>query len=175
MRDDKYNRYWHPIVHSYLSGHSALPLYLGLDKITFIRLIHAIGVEVDSNDLETNQAELRGELMVLRAQEHEQLHQLLQENIDESVPFATEMATVISSGCMGSQHLWHDLGLPERPILSQLFSDYFPDLSALNVNNMRWKRFLYRQLCENGGDYVCRSPSCETCSSYSECFDNTSH
>ncbi|WP_280806688.1 nitrogen fixation protein NifQ [Vibrio mytili] len=31
-------------------------------------------------------------------------------------------------------------------------------------------RFLYRQLYESRGDYVWRSPSCETCSSYRECF-----
>lgn len=99
--------------------------------------------------------------MALRTEEYDQLRQLLSQNLDNSHPFAEEMAIVISSGCTGSQHLWHDLGLPERALLTQLFSDYFPNLSAKNVNNMRWKRFLYRQLCENGGDYVCRSPSCE--------------
>lgn len=174
MNAEKCKQYWRPIVHSYLSGRSALPLYLGLEKSRFIHVIEFFGLEVNLANLETKQATLRSELMALRTEEYDQLRQLLSHNLDNSRPFAEEMAIVISSGCMGSQHLWHDLGLPERALLTQLFSDYFPTVCAANVNNMRWKRFLYRQLCENGGDYVCRSPSCETCSSYSECFDTVS-
>ncbi len=171
MHDESRLRYWKPIVHSYLRGHSVLPLYLGLDKITFIQLIRSMQLDIQAASLDTKQALIRSELMSLRMDEHQELNQLLLKNADNSLPFSTEMAAVISAGCLGSKHLWHDLGLPERPLLSQLFSDYFPDLFALNVSNMRWKRFLYRQLCENGGDYVCRSPSCETCLSYNECFD----
>lgn len=174
MHDESRRRYWKPIVHSYLSGRSVLPLYLGLDKNTFIRIIDSMTLNSEAAPLETKQAVIRSELLTLRTEEQEQLHQLLLRYLDHAAPFATEMAAVISVACLGSQHLWHDLGLPERPVLSQLFSDYFPDLFALNVSNMRWKRFLYRQLCENGGDYVCRSPSCETCSSYNECFEITS-
>ncbi|WP_321284329.1 nitrogen fixation protein NifQ [uncultured Vibrio sp.] len=171
MHDEKCNLYWQPIVHSYLSGRSALPLYLGLDKNRFIHVIESFELGGNSINLETKQATLRSELMALRTDEYDQLSQLLFLSLDTSRQFAEEMAIVISSGCMGSQHLWHDLGLPERALLTQLFSDYFPTLSAKNVNNMRWKRFLYRQLCESGGDYVCRSPSCETCSSYNDCFE----
>ncbi|WP_319533946.1 nitrogen fixation protein NifQ [uncultured Vibrio sp.] len=171
MHDKTCNQYWRPIVHSYLSGRSALPLYLGLEKSRFTQVIEFFGFEVNLANLETKQATLRCELMALRTEEYDQLRQLLSQNLANSRPFAEEMAIVISSGCMGSQHLWHDLGLPERVVLTHLFSDYFPTLFTANVNNMRWKRFLYRQLCESGGDYVCRSPSCETCSSYNECFE----
>ncbi len=170
MVTERQLRYWKPLVHSYLSGRSALPRYLGLDKNTFVQMLSSMKFITEENNLETKQATIRSELITLRVDEYQELQQLLVQNADKSLPFATEMATVISGGCMGSQHLWHDLGLPERPMLSELFSDYFPDLYALNVNNMRWKRFLYRQLCENGGDYICRSPSCETCTSYNECF-----
>nr|WP_319556506.1 nitrogen fixation protein NifQ [uncultured Vibrio sp.] len=171
MNAEKCKQYWRPIVHSYLSGRSALPLYLGLEKNRFIHVIQSLVLEVNLTNLETKHASLRSELLALRTDEYDQLHQLLFQNLDSSRLFAEEMAIVISSGCMGSQHLWHDLGLPERVVLTHLFSDYFPTLFTANVNNMRWKRFLYRQLCESGGDYVCRSPSCETCSSYNECFE----
>ncbi|MGY5615725.1 nitrogen fixation protein NifQ [Vibrio cincinnatiensis] len=171
MQEGKYHQYWRPIIHSYLSGQSALPLYLGLDKNRFIQVIESLDLKINLTHLETKPATLRSELMAFRTEEYNQLHQLLSQNLDNSCKFAAEMAIVISSGCLGSQHLWYDLGLPKRAILTHLFSDYFPALSIANVNNMRWKRFLYRQLCENGGDYLCRSPSCETCSSYRECFE----
>jgi nitrogen fixation protein NifQ len=35
---------------------------------------------------------------------------------------------------------------------------------------MKWKKFLYRQLCLEEGIYVCRAPSCEVCKDYDLCF-----
>jgi nitrogen fixation protein NifQ len=46
----------------------------------------------------------------------------------------------------------------------------FPTLAAKNVHNMKWKKFLYKQLCATEGVYVCRSPSCEVCADYDACF-----
>jgi len=46
----------------------------------------------------------------------------------------------------------------------------FPGLSTLNDRDMKWKKFLYKQLCERTGVYVCRSPSCEVCVDYAKCF-----
>ncbi|WP_366930755.1 nitrogen fixation protein NifQ [Marinospirillum sp.] len=39
-----------------------------------------------------------------------------------------------------------------------------------NHLDMKWKKFLYRQLCMDSGITYCRSPSCEACSDYAECF-----
>lgn len=135
-----------------------IELAMGLESVPFSR-------EVEEK------LRLRLELMNMRIGELEELEKLLVESLEPSIAFGNEMVTVLASACLGSQHLWRDLGMPERPRLTALFRDYFPLLHAKNVNNMRWKRFMYRQLCENGGDYVCRSPSCEECASYSECFD----
>ena len=33
----------------------------------------------------------------------------------------------------------------------------FPQLARRNTQDMRWKKFLYKQLCEQDGGYVCRS------------------
>jgi len=46
----------------------------------------------------------------------------------------------------------------------------FPELAAKNVKDMKWKKFLYKQLCEAEGIYLCRAPSCEVCIDYPKCF-----
>ncbi len=80
------------------------------------------------------------------------------------------LAHAIAAGCMGDDHLWQDLGLCNRQALSTLLADGFPELYARNTQGMRWKKFFYRQLCEQSGAKVCRSPSCQVCSEYNHCF-----
>jgi nitrogen fixation protein NifQ len=46
----------------------------------------------------------------------------------------------------------------------------FPELAAKNEKDMKWKKFLYKQLCEAEGLYLCRAPSCDVCIDYSKCF-----
>ena len=170
--DNVIQDYWQPILESYQTGKTALPLYMGLNQNGYDALLLAMGLESVTLSLEVeSKLQLRLELLNMRIGELEELEKLLVESLNPDVTFGSEMVTALASACLGSQHLWRDLGMPERPRLTALFRDYFPLLHAKNVNNMRWKRFLYRQLCENGGDYVCRSPSCEECASYSECFD----
>lgn len=172
MMDNVIQDYWQPILENYQKGQTALPLYMGLNQNGYDALLLAMGLESLPLSREAEEKlRLRLELMNMRIGELEELEKLLVESLNPDVTLGCEMVTVLASACLGSQHLWRDLGMPERPRLTALFRDYFPLLHAKNVNNMRWKRFLYRQLCENGGDYVCRSPSCEECASYSECFD----
>lgn len=172
MIDNVIQEYWQPIVESYRRGETALPLYMGLNQNGYDALLLAMGLESVTLSLEVeSKLQLRLELLNMRISELEELESLLAESLNSDVTLGSEMVTVLASACLGSQHLWRDLGMPERPRLTALFRDYFPSLHASNSKNMRWKRFLYRQLCENGGDYVCRSPSCEECASYSECFD----
>ena len=80
------------------------------------------------------------------------------------------MAVIIAAGCMGSNHLWQDLGLRSRRDLTDLMQRNFPTLAASNVNDMKWKKFIYKQLCIAEGIYTCRAPSCEVCSDYPHCF-----
>lgn len=98
------------------------------------------------------------------------LQLLLEYAIDDGAHTAA-IARWIAVTCMGDDHLWEDLGLPERPALSAMISRHFPALYAINTGNMRWKRFFYKQLCEREEVYACRSPSCGECSEYSHCFD----
>ncbi|GBE11207.1 nifQ [bacterium BMS3Abin12] len=46
----------------------------------------------------------------------------------------------------------------------------FPELAARNDRNMKWKKFLYKQLCEREGIHACRAPSCQVCIDYAQCF-----
>lgn len=80
------------------------------------------------------------------------------------------MARILAAGCLGSDHLWQDLGLRQRAELSLLMAHNFPALAQRNHRDMKWKRFLYKQLCETEGIHTCRSPSCEVCVDYHACF-----
>ncbi len=77
---------------------------------------------------------------------------------------------VIVAGSLGSDHLWQDLGLWSRSQLSAMLQYNFPELAAKNDKDMKWKKFLYKQLCEAEGLYLCRVPSCEVCIDYPKCY-----
>ncbi len=80
------------------------------------------------------------------------------------------VATAIAIGCLGDDHLWQDLRLPSRRHLSALFAHWFPALAAKNVHDMKWKKFLYKQLCERESLFICKAPSCAACSDFALCF-----
>lgn len=87
---------------------------------------------------------------------------------DESV--TRWFAHAVAVCCLGDDHLWQDMGLHDRNALSSLLAFYFPQLFAANTKGMRWKKFLYKCLCESNRAFVCRSPSCQECSEYLNCF-----
>lgn len=80
------------------------------------------------------------------------------------------LAHAVASASMGENHLWQDMGLPNRAALSQLLGHYFTSLASRNVNDMKWKKFFYRQLCALAGLTLCRSPSCGECCDFQKCF-----
>lgn len=80
------------------------------------------------------------------------------------------LACAIATAAMGENHLWQDVGLPNRAVLSALMRAHFPTLAALNVNDMKWKKFFYRQLCERAGVLICKSPHCADCCDFRLCF-----
>jgi nitrogen fixation protein NifQ len=85
-------------------------------------------------------------------------------------PMARLWGHIIISACSLSNHLWEDLGVKNRGILSQLIEKYFPLLYHKNKNNMRWKKFFFRMLCQKEGFELCKSPNCATCIDYTVCF-----
>jgi nitrogen fixation protein NifQ len=81
-----------------------------------------------------------------------------------------ELAERVAVGCLGDNHLWQDLQLPSRRELSALFDRWFPALATKNRGDMKWKKFLYKQLCDREAVRVCVAPSCEVCADYAKCF-----
>lgn len=95
---------------------------------------------------------------------------LLEEFADDQTPPTHDLIARIAVASMGPQHLWEDLGLASRAELNALMQRHFPRLKALNSGNMRWKKFLYRMLCERAEVPICRSPHCEACDEQAGCF-----
>ncbi|MDD4932281.1 MAG: nitrogen fixation protein NifQ [Methylacidiphilaceae bacterium] len=79
-------------------------------------------------------------------------------------------AHAVATACLADDHLWQDLGLPDRKALTRLLERYFRPLREQNVGDMRWKKFFYKQLCERAGFQACKAPSCRECSDYATCF-----
>jgi len=80
------------------------------------------------------------------------------------------LARIIAARSAVPGHLWRAMGLFARPELTAAISRHLPALAAANNRGMRWKRFLYKQLCEQGGGVMCKSPDCGSCSEYALCF-----
>jgi nitrogen fixation protein NifQ len=106
-----------------------------------------------------------------RHEEYDDLVTLLLEHAVDASEEVWAVAHWIAFSCMGDNHLWEDLGLPQRPALTSLIADCFPTLRALNTRDMRWKKFFYKQLCERAEVFLCRSPTCDLCSEYEVCFE----
>ena len=102
----------------------------------------------------------------------------LQAGIDQSGKHANHgwrsetrwLAHALSQASLGDNHLWQDLHLPSRRELSSLMSRWFALLAARNDRDMKWKKFLYKQLCDRAGINACRAPSCSVCTDYAKCF-----
>ena len=154
------------MIASWQTGARAMPARLGLPPAAFRCLVehHFPGYPVEA-------LPGRGDPMdALRWDELDELLRLMLRDRAGESPSEVWMAQVVAVGCMGSDHLWQDLGLWSRPDLTELMRRNFPALAGRNVKNMKWKRFLYKQLCEAEGIYICRSPSCETCRDDHACF-----
>lgn len=102
--------------------------------------------------------------------EEQQLHDLLTRFKSDTSPLCGWIASIVARRSMAPTHLWQDLGLFERGELNRLMSERFPTLAAANVDNMKWKKFFYRQLCELEGFSLCAAPSCRACDDFDACF-----
>jgi nitrogen fixation protein NifQ len=94
---------------------------------------------------------------------------LLQSRAEASEPLAW-LSFAIASAAMGEKHLWQDMGLSGRNVLSEIMSRFFPVLAAKNSGDMKWKKFFYRALCERAEIPICKSPHCAGCCDYAICF-----
>jgi nitrogen fixation protein NifQ len=83
---------------------------------------------------------------------------------------AAAVAQTVALACLGNRHLWQDLHFASRAELSALMQRWFPALVAKNHADMKWKKFLYKQLCERAELFICKAPSCDVCTDRPVCF-----
>jgi nitrogen fixation protein NifQ len=151
---------------SWCAGQGVLPDYLGLEAEQFnaIKKLFFSGFNI------SEYAPSGSKLDFSRMLEKEDLVNLLKQ-FSKPDNFGLDwIIEVIVAGCLGNDHLWQDLGLWSRSQLSAMLEYNFPDLAVKNDKDMKWKKFLYKQLCEAEGLYLCRVPSCEVCIDYSKCY-----
>lgn len=115
-------------------------------------------------------------IVARRATRDDEVHDvraLLLDHADPAAGTAAEIAAVaetVAVACLGDNHLWQDLQLASRAELSALMAHWFPALKARNSGDMKWKKFLYKQLCERAEIPICKAPSCAVCSDLPQCF-----
>lgn len=105
-----------------------------------------------------------------RADEFADLLSLLLEHRSVDTERCVWVAHAIATASMGANHLWQDMGLPDRAALSKLIERNFTSLFVRNVGDMKWKKFFYRTLCERAEVLICKSPSCGVCVDFAVCF-----
>jgi nitrogen fixation protein NifQ len=152
------------MISGQIGGIGALPPGLGLGEAAFAALLshHYPGMRLVLRHADP--------VADPRALERDDVLGLLLEHRAHRNMSEQWMAEIVTTACMASDHLWQDLGLWSRDHLSRLMTQNFPVLAGKNVHDMKWKKFLYKQLCEKEGINACRSPSCEYCADYLNCF-----
>lgn len=151
---------------SWITGDSGLPQRLGLSRDNLDEMLTG-HFDCDTRTLALPDS---NNLDAERRDEFNEVYNLLMQNRAGRSRSEDWIAQIISAGCQASDHLWQDLGLWSRNDLSHMMMHNFPALAQKNDKNMKWKKFIYKQLCITEGIYTCRAPSCEVCADYDNCF-----
>jgi nitrogen fixation protein NifQ len=155
------------MLSSWSVGLGALPDGLGLEPLAFRQLQKSVfhGLDIPAAAPSGRRADFS------RMLERDDLIRYLMDRAAHPQRAETGwIAGILVAGCLGEDHLWQDLGLWSRQDLGGLIAHNFPSVAAANQRDMKWKKFLYKQLCEAEGVYVCRAPSCDVCVDYPRCF-----
>jgi len=144
---------------------------LGLGPSELTSILNALFPAIDPVLLERHKA-ASGELPPVRSDEVLQvlLAHVPSDTNSVNRTISTWLARIIAARAAHPGHLWIAMGLFERPQLSAAIRRHLPSLAAANNRNMRWKRYLYKQVCDRNGGRMCKSPDCGTCSDYVLCF-----
>ncbi|MGJ0483674.1 MAG: nitrogen fixation protein NifQ [Methylomicrobium sp.] len=167
LADDSVNcRWFAQMIASWQVGEGVLPDALGLGESQFERLLAERFAGYRLKPIAPSGKSLDFSRML----EKQDLECFLRQFAAVQNQETEWLIAIIVAACLGSDHLWQDLGLWSRRELSAMLSHNFPEMAARNNRDMKWKKFIYKQLCEAEGLYVCRAPSCEICLDYPVCF-----
>ena len=154
------------ITATWLAGEGGLPERLGLPRPAFRRLQSRW---LGGRDL-PEQAPSGLAWLPDQAPEADDLRGLLLAERAWGGVLEEWLADMLVAACQGGRHLWEDLGVWSRAELTALLRRHFPGLVRANRRDMKWKKFLYRRLCETEGLMLCRAPTCDQCPEISDCF-----
>lgn len=143
------------------AGYGCLPPDLGLGEESYRQLISLYFPGETPAQLPRQESPIP---------ELDDLYKLLLDYRANEHPSEIWIARIMASACAGRDHLWQDLGFASRDELNRLMWANFPELARANSADMKWKKFLYRQLCAREGIYVCPAPSCGECKDHAKCF-----
>ncbi len=130
------------IIASWLVGDGVLPYNLGLNDRQFQ---HLLSERFPGYILES-EAPSGKVLDFSRMLEKQDLEQLLRQFAVKQDMETECLIAIIVAACLGSDHLWQDLGLWNRSALSDMLTYNFPELAARNDKDMKWKKFLYKHM-----------------------------
>jgi len=87
---------------------------------------------------------------------------LLEEHaVDETA--RKEIAPMVAENSVKMNHLYEDMGFPDRKVMNAFMTKHFPTLAATRPEDVRWKKYLY--------DCVdLTAPACEGCFDKENCF-----
>lgn len=102
--------------------------------------------------------------------EEEDFRDLLNRHRSAGTEIEEWLVSIIVRRCQAGDHMWRSIGLFSRQELTRAMQRYFGPLASKNVRDMKWKKFIYRQMCEEEGLFVCKSPVCDVCPDLKECI-----
>lgn len=154
------------IVHATTDDTRALTVALGLDSPVLTELLETcfsgwrriLGPNAAAGDA--------GEPEI----EEEDFRALLLAHRSSGARIEEWLAHIIVRRSLCPDHLWRNLGVRSRKELSETLFRHFRALAEQNVRDMRWKKFFYREMCKTEGILICKSPVCDTCPDFAECF-----
>jgi nitrogen fixation protein NifQ len=80
------------------------------------------------------------------------------------------LATIIARACLRPDHLWRDLGLDGRDDVTRMLRRYFPWVIERNIEGLRWKKLLARELALSLGIEPQPAPGCPGCEDFGQCY-----
>jgi len=138
---------------------------LGLDRRVIGEVVDAVFPgALDLNDIVPEDADTGED-----APEEPDFREMLERNSNGDGQIAKWWSSIVARRCQAGDHMWRSMGLFSRKELTEAMCRYFKPLAAKNVLDIRWKKFLYRQLCTDLGLQVCRSPVCDVCPDLAFC------
>lgn len=96
---------------------------------------------------------------------------LLYRHRTAGTPIEDWLVSIIVRRCQAGDHMWRSIGLFSRKELTQAMHRYFGPLASKNVRDMKWKKFIYRQMCEEEGLSICKAPVCDVCPDLQACLE----